>query len=121
MDEIEAVASVLWRYLNLKACFEDGEPPPIMRLEDELKRGNRFVCDVQVEPEAYPVIVSDASGWRFLDYIWRGYPIDPARVNDSAWASRAAKFLQDWTRTGPVGGDSEWRFHAKRFQAAAAE
>jgi hypothetical protein len=118
MDEVQAeeTLQVLWHYFSIRACFESDEPPQAKDVECDLRQGKEWIFGVHVQPGGSPVIVADPQNAKFHEYIWLDHLNDPywrwpAYKEDPAWAQRAAEFLGKWTRTGPIGGDGEFRYY----------
>jgi len=114
--EVERTLPVLWHYFIVRACFDGGEPPEVKAVEHELRQGKEWIFGVHVRPGGCPVIVADPENAKFHEYIWLDHFNDPywrwpAEEEDPEWAQRTAKFLEKWMRTGPIGGDGEFRYH----------
>jgi hypothetical protein len=118
-DEIEMAqqaAQVLCRYLTLSRVEFDGvgfvPPLRVERFEKELLAGNRsfYGVDVALDP---PVIRADTEhdGF-FLEYVWHGgfqNRLRLKRFDNPELVARAKALLDRYMRTGPLGGDGEFR------------
>jgi hypothetical protein len=123
-DEIEMAqqaAQVLCRYLALSRVEFDGvgfvPPLRVERFEKELLAGNRsfYGVDVALDP---PVIRADKEhdGF-FLEYVWHGGFQNRLRLkkfDNPELVERAKAMLARYTRTGPLGGDGEFRDRSER-------
>lgn len=114
--QTKEAASILCRYLTLsRVTFDRLEFVPPLRpegFEQELIKGTRSFYGVEVALDA-PVIRADAKhdGF-FLEYVWRGGYRNRLRIgryDPPELVERAKALLAGLQRSGPLGGDGEFR------------
>lgn len=125
-DKAKRAAEVLCRYLTLSRVIFDRVAfvPPLRseRFEKELLEGKRLFYGVGVGLDA-PVIRTDTEhdGF-FLEYVWHGGFQNRLRIkrfDHPELVERAHAMFAEYTRTGPLGGDGEFRPRSSGRNAVA--